>query len=216
MSKFPSLPTNPEMIEVFATHGEGFGSLCDYHDTILRGPSPLSIAERELIATYVSGLNQCDFCYDSHRGFAEVHGVAPESFELLVSDPAAAGIDERLLPLLAYARKLTQAPSSVSDSDAADVYAAGWSEKALFHTIAVTGIFNLMNRLVEGTGITTDPARRNATRDRAANEYDNPTPYAGFARSITKVSECGILGDSMIGGGWEDEGLSAPSAVPSA
>ncbi|WP_417610550.1 carboxymuconolactone decarboxylase family protein [Parasphingorhabdus sp.] len=200
MSKFPSLPANPEMIEVFATHSEGFESLCDYHDTILRGPSPLSIAERELIAAYVSGLNQCDFSYDSHRSFAEVHGIAPECFALLVSDPAAAGIDERLLPLLAYARKLTQAPSSVSDSDADDVYAAGWSEKALFHTIAVTGIFNLMNRLVEGTGITTDPARRNATRDRAANEQDNLTPYAGFARSITRASECGILGDSMMGG----------------
>jgi hypothetical protein len=125
---------------------------------------------------------------------------------LLVSDPAAAGIDERLLPLLAYARKLTQAPSSVCASDAADVYAAGWSEKALFHTIAVTGLFNLMNRLVEGT----------ATRDRTANEFDNPTPYAGFARSITKASESGILGDSMMGGGWEDQDLTAPSAAPSA
>ncbi|PHR19097.1 MAG: peroxidase [Sphingopyxis sp.] len=215
MSKFPSLPANPEMIEVFATHSEGFESLCDYHDTILRGPSPLSIAERELIAAYVSGLNQCDFSYNSHRSFAEVHGIAPECFELLVSDPAAAGLDERLLPLLAYARKLTQAPSSVSDSDADDVYAAGWSEKALFHTIAVTGIFNLMNRLVEGTGITTDPTRRNATRDRAANEQDNLTPYAGFARSITRASECGILGDAMMGGGWEDQDLSAPSAGPS-
>ena len=215
MSKFPSLPENPEMVEVFATHPEGFELLCAYHDTILRGPSPLSIAERELIATYIYGLNQCDFCYDSHRGFAEVHGIAPESFELLVSDPEAAGIDERLLPLLAYARKLTQAPSSVSDSDAADVYAAGWSEKALFHTIAVTGIFNLMNRLVEGTGITTDPLRRNATRDRAANEHDNPTPYAGFAKRITTASECGILGDSMMGGGWEDSGLSSRSTAPS-
>jgi|GEM_PF-485399 len=214
MSKFPSLPANPEMIEVFATHSEGFESLCDYHDTILRGPSPLSIAERELIATYVSGLNQCDFCYDSHRGFAEVHGVAPESFELLVSDPAAAGIDERLLPLLAYARKLTQAPSSVSDSDAANVYAAGWSEKALFHTIAVTGIFNLMNRLVEGTGITADPLRRNASRDRMANEIDNPRPYAGFAQMIVNASEGGILGDSMTGGGWDDGALTAPSDPP--
>ena len=216
MSKFPSLPKNPEMVEVFAAHSEGFESLCDYHDIILRGPSPLSIAERELIAAYVSGLNQCAFSYQSHRIFAEVHGIKPEVFAKLVSDPAAAGLNEKLLPLLAYARKLTQAPSSVTDSDAADVYAAGWSEKALFHTIAVTGIFNLMNRLVEGTGITTDPLRCNATRDRTANEIDNPTPYAGFARTIKNASESGILGDSMTGGGWQDTALSAPSRVPSA
>lgn len=97
MSKFPSLHTNPEMIEVFATHSEGFGALCDYHDAILRGPSPLSIGERELIAAYVSGLNHCAFCYDAHRSFAEVHGITPESFDLLVSDPAAAGWDGNTL-----------------------------------------------------------------------------------------------------------------------
>lgn len=216
MPKFPSLPDNPEMIELLGAHSEGFESLCDYHDAILRGPSPLSVAERELIAAYVSGLNQCDFCYESHRGFAEVHGTEPQTFDNLVADPAASGVDERLLPLLAYARKLTLAPSSVTDSDAADVYAAGWSEKALFHTIAVTGIFNLMNRLVEGTGITADPQRRKASRDRMANERDNPRPYAEFAQMVKNASESGILGDSMTGGGWDDNSLSAPSIVPSA
>lgn len=207
MSKFPSLPDNPEMVEVLAAHSEGFEYLCDYHDVILRGPSPLSVAERELIAAYVSGLNQCDFCYGSHRAFAEVHGVAPDTFDNLVTDPAAAGIDEKLLPLLAYARKLTLAPTSVTDADAAAVYAAGWDEKALFHTIAVTGIFNLMNRLVEGTGITADPLRLNAFRDRMANELDNPRPYAEFAGMVKGVSESGILGDSIMGGGWESASL---------
>ena len=106
------------------------------------------------------------------------------------------------------------APSSVTDSDAADVYAAGWSEKALFHTIAVTGIFNLMNRLVEGTGITADPVRRNASRDRMANERDNPRPYAEFARMVKTASESGILGDSMTGSGWEDDSLSLTQGSP--
>src|SRR6188768_3672264 len=32
----------------------------------LRGPSPLTVMERELIATYVSSLNECQFCADSH------------------------------------------------------------------------------------------------------------------------------------------------------
>ncbi len=214
MSKFPSLPADPEMVEVLVAHPEGFDSLCDYHDIILRGPSPLSVAERELIAAYVSGLNQCDFCYGSHRTFAEVHGIKPDIFENLIRDPDNSGVDEKLLPLLAYVKKLTLAPASVTGDDAAAVYAAGWTEKALFHTIAVTGIFNLMNRLVEGTGITTDPARLMALRDRMANERDNPKPYAEFAQSVKAASETEILGDSMTGGGWGDASLLSASALP--
>src|SRR5690349_262079 len=35
-----------------------------------RGPHPLSPGERELIAAYVSGLNECTFCCSSHSAFA--------------------------------------------------------------------------------------------------------------------------------------------------
>src|SRR4029453_15867631 len=40
-------------------------------ETLLRSPHPtLSPGERELIAAYVSGLNDCDFCCSSHAAFA--------------------------------------------------------------------------------------------------------------------------------------------------
>lgn len=200
MSKFPSLPANPEMIEVLTAHPEGFGALCDYHDAILRGPSPLSVAERELIAAYVSGLNQCNYCFGAHRTFAEMHGIEPKIFEKLIADPAASGIDDRLLPLLAYARKLTLAPTSVTEADAAAVYAVGWDEKALFHAISVTGLFNLMNRLVEGTGITANPMMREASRARMAKDLDNPEPYAEFAKMIKTAGQRAIFGDAMVEG----------------
>lgn len=184
MSKLPSLPDNPEMIDVMSKYPQGFAALCDYHDAILRGPSELSVAERELIAAYVSGLNQCDFCHGAHRAYAEVHGIDSDVFERLVVDPASAGINARLLPLLEYARVLTLTPAMVGDRLAQAVYDAGWGEEALFTTVAVTGIFNLMNRLVEGTGITADPVMRAASRERLANSADNPAPYATFAQMV--------------------------------
>ena len=177
------------MIEVLSAFPEGFLALCEYHDAILRGPSPLSIAERELIATYVSGLNQCDFCYGAHQAYAEAHGMDAEAFEKLIADPASAGIDEKLLPLLAYVKKLTLSPANVTASDAAAVYAAGWNEQALFHAISVTGIFNLMNRLVEGTGITANVMMRDASRKRIEGDLENATPYADFARTVIARSK---------------------------
>lgn len=187
MAKLPTLPENPEMIDVLAKYPQGFAALCDYHDAVLRGPSELSVAERELIAAYVSGLNQCSFCHGSHRTYAEVHGIDPEVFEELIADPAAAGVDARLLPLLEYARVLTLTPAMVGDRLAQAVYDAGWGEEALFTTVAVTGLFNLMNRLVEGTGITADPVIRAGSRARAAGSIDNPAPYAAFAAMVEDV-----------------------------
>jgi len=188
LSKLPSLE-QPEMIDVLAKYPAGFTGLCDYHDAILRGPSELSVAQRELIATYVSGLNNCSFCYGAHRTFAEVHGIDPDLFEQLVADPQSAGVEAKLLPILAYARKLTQAPAMVTEADAARVYEAGWGEEALFTAVSVTALFNLMNRLVEGTGITADPMLRNASRRRVQDNIANLHPYRDFAEMVLRQSQ---------------------------
>lgn len=60
-------------------------------------------------------------------------------------------------PVLRYAQKLTEQPNSVTKTDADAVLAAGWDETALFHVVAVTALFDFMNRLVEGLGIELDP-----------------------------------------------------------
>jgi alkylhydroperoxidase family enzyme len=57
-----------------------------------------------------------------------------------------------------YAQKLTRAPDSVTKDDAEAVLAEGWDQSALYHAVAVTALFNYMNRLVEGLGIELDPA----------------------------------------------------------
>src|SRR5580693_1846910 len=42
-------------------------------EALLRGPSSLTSAERELIASYVSSGNECYFCTQSHAAAARVH-----------------------------------------------------------------------------------------------------------------------------------------------
>lgn len=63
---FPSLPENAGLAEVFQTFPDTVKPLLAYHDVLLRGESPLTIAQRELIAAYVSGLNACNFCFGAH------------------------------------------------------------------------------------------------------------------------------------------------------
>ncbi len=65
------------------------------------------MAERELLAAYVSGLNACDYCFGVHRVTAASLGVREDTLTALLDDVDSADVDERMRPLLRYAGKLT-------------------------------------------------------------------------------------------------------------
>jgi alkylhydroperoxidase family enzyme len=93
-----------------------------------------------------------------HAATAEQFGVAEGLLRHLLENPEQAAIDERMKPLLAYVKKQTYTPSRMLPGDAEAVFAAGWNEQALHDAVSVCGLFNLMNRLVDGLGVTGDAA----------------------------------------------------------
>ena len=119
----------------------------------MRGPSPFTPGERELIAAYTSATNACRYCHGVHKLVAEGFGIDEAVLDKLWVDIDQAPVDETMKPVLRYVRKLTEAPSRVTDADADPVYAAGWNDEALVHAIAVCAYFNQMNRRVEGARI---------------------------------------------------------------
>jgi uncharacterized peroxidase-related enzyme len=124
-----------------------------YGHRLMRGPSPLTPGERELIAAFMSGVNSCRYCHGARSLVARAFGVGEAVLAKSLDDIEVAPIDARLKPILRYVRKLTETPSRMTTADAAAVYDAGWSDEALLHAIAVCAYFNNMNRLVEGAGI---------------------------------------------------------------
>jgi alkylhydroperoxidase family enzyme len=79
--------------------------------------------------------------------------MPPQILAGLLDDLDKAEIDEKLKPVLAYIRKLTLTPTRMTQGDADAVFAAGWSEQALYDAIQVCCLFNFMNRFVEGIGL---------------------------------------------------------------
>jgi uncharacterized peroxidase-related enzyme len=154
MTYLPSLPPGAVLLDVFRARPEIYRPLLEFHQALLRGPSPLSVAERELIAAYVSSLNACGYCHGVHTATAQAFGIQEGTLAALLSDVAAAPVSERMKPLLRYVAKLTVTPAKITPADAAAVLDAGWDERALHDAVAVCGLFSLMNRLVDGLGIT--------------------------------------------------------------
>lgn len=153
-----SLPDIAHLSDVFAKFPQNVASLMAYTDGILRGEGELSVGEREMIATYTSGLNACTFCYGSHQVYAELFGIDGALIDAMIADLDTAPISDKLRPLLAYVRKLNDLPSRLVQADADAVYAAGWGERALYEAVQVNALFNMMNRIIEGTGVNFDYA----------------------------------------------------------
>ncbi|HYY26821.1 MAG TPA: peroxidase-related enzyme [Chthoniobacterales bacterium] len=170
-----TLPENSGLHNVFQAFPETARPLIVYHETLLRGPSPFSVGERELIAAYVSGLNACAFCHDVHSQTAAAFGIDTQTLRALLADPGSAPVDARLRPVLSFVRKLTLSPSRMTPADAEVVFAAGWDDRALHDAAAICGLFNLMNRLVDGLGIEADTAHTQFVAQHLAT-----TGYAEF------------------------------------
>lgn len=59
MTHLPSLRPDAVLLDVFRGFPATSAPLLDYHQALLRGESPFTVAQRELIAVYVSALNAC-------------------------------------------------------------------------------------------------------------------------------------------------------------
>jgi uncharacterized peroxidase-related enzyme len=129
-------------------------ALIALHDALLRGDSPLTPAQHELIAAYVSGLNECQYCFGVHAETARLFGMPEEQLRKLLFDPDHVEMEPRMRPLLEYVRRLALSPQQLVQADADAVFAAGWSERALHDAILTTCLFSFMNRLLDGHGCT--------------------------------------------------------------
>ena len=150
------LPSSPDLTNIAAMLGKyprrGI-LLFKLLEDIKSSCSPLNRSMRELIITYTSGLNQCDFCYTTHKAVSEQLGIDEKVFDQLKTDIDSAQVDKRLKPVLRYVKKLTLTPDRITQADAQQIFDAGWDENVFLDVIFLSAVVNCMNRFVSGIGI---------------------------------------------------------------
>lgn len=128
-------------------------------ELLLRGPSPLTTAERELLAAYVSHKNQCKFCTESHAAAARrLFGDNASIVDEVLSDAEASGADEKLKSLLNIAAKVQILGKRVAENDIARAKAAGADDRSVHDTVLIAATFSMFNRYVDGLGTFTPTA----------------------------------------------------------
>lgn len=122
-------------------------------EVLLRDPGPLTPAEREMIATYVSARNRCDFCRLSHGAAAAAHlGGNEVLIEQLTTDYRTAELSDRMKALLAIAGKVQVDGKRVTAGDIENARQQGATDNEIHDTVLITAAFCMYNRYVDGLG----------------------------------------------------------------
>jgi uncharacterized peroxidase-related enzyme len=141
----------PGIRSLFNFRPETGKPLCDLAEVLLRGPSPLSSGERELIAAYVSHRNGCMFCMNSHAAAARCwHGDQKQIVDELLREQNAGSFSQKMKALLLIAGKVQNNGRSVTPDDIDAARNAGAADADIHDTVLIAAAFSLFNRYVDG------------------------------------------------------------------
>ncbi|UOE47479.1 peroxidase-related enzyme [Mucilaginibacter sp. SMC90] len=146
----------PGMRSLLAYRPDIAGPLGQLANTLLRSNNGLTMAERELIGTYVSYLNNCFYCQHSHGAIAACY--LDENYDLVnhvIRDYANAGISDKLKALLSVAASVQKGGKSVTDNQIAIAKAAGATDNDVHDTVLIAAAFCMFNRYVDGLATNT-------------------------------------------------------------
>jgi uncharacterized peroxidase-related enzyme len=145
---------------------------------LLRGDSPLTEAERELIAAYVSSLNECMFCKYSHAATAEfLFKDQKKIVNIVFHDFRKAPISDKMKSLLHIAGKVQRSGKQVTSGDIAEARKYGAVDRDIHDTVLIAATFCMLNRYVDGLDslTPTDPVEYEAMGKRLGeNGYVMP------------------------------------------
>lgn len=165
----PNVPGIRALMELRPETGRPLMQLAE---ALLRGPSPLSRGDRELIATFVSSKNECRFCTRSHAAFAAAqleHGMA--LVDAVIADHTSADVTPKMHALLGIAEAVQLGGLHVTEALIAKAREAGASDVEIHDAVLIASAFCMFNRYVDGL---------------RASTPDDPSAYAQMASLIVE------------------------------
>lgn len=151
--------------------------LYELAQVLLRGPSPLSEGERELIAAYVSHRNDCMFCRNSHAAAARcLLGEEENLVDDVLEDMNLSSVSDKMKTLLNIAGKVQILGNKVTPEDIEAARSSGADDREIHDTVLIAASFSMFNRYVDGLAsfTPTDAAVYEEMGKRMAKGYSLP------------------------------------------
>jgi uncharacterized peroxidase-related enzyme len=137
-------------------------------ETLLRDDNnSLSRGERELIATYVSYLNDCFFCQNVHGAMAGYYlGCDIQQIDQVKKDFKTTDLDDKMKALLSIAGSVQRGGKNVTELQIQEARNADATDIEIHDTVLIAAAFCMFNRYVDGLA-TWAPQDRQVYVDRA-------------------------------------------------
>ena len=187
MTRVPHIKVSPDVPGIRAlllARPETAGPLTDLTQILLHAPNSLTRGERELIAAYVSRLNDCTFCCTSHAAIAACLLDSEKLVDAVLVSPDTAPVSSKMKALLTIAGLVQQSGRAVRTEDVARARREGATDTEIHDTVLIAAAFCMFNRYVDGLDAWT-PTDADGYRQRAQfvaeHGYGPPLPAALIA-----------------------------------
>ncbi|MCI4643675.1 MAG: hypothetical protein MRY64_02710 [Hyphomonadaceae bacterium] len=157
MAHFSFLPEHATSNDVWSTEADLLKSWRALPGRVMAAPSELSNDEKALIAAYFASLKGFGDASAGEFPLAEALGldvnVDQGLFHQVLDNPETAAVDQKLVPLLLYVRKLAIESYKLLQRDADKVFAAGWGERAFTDAIIICATVMFFVTVMMGHGV---------------------------------------------------------------
>jgi uncharacterized peroxidase-related enzyme len=144
----------PGILKCFATHPPLLEQMIALASTLLFTESHLSRKIKEMIATYISALNSCPYCFDSHASSLRTQGGSDELLQALSNanlDSTSLSLRDRRM--LDFVGKVTIESYKISPADIDLMKGVGWDQQEIAEAVHITALFACFNRVANAFGL---------------------------------------------------------------
>ncbi len=141
----------PNVLKAYAFDMTKLGAFVALYNDLMLAPSGLSKLEREMIAVAISSHNKCYYCLVAHGAAVRQLSGDAALGELMAMNYRAARLSKRERAMLDFAVKLTAEPWRIEEEDREALRREGFSDRDIWDIAAVSGFFNMSNRMASAT-----------------------------------------------------------------
>lgn len=141
----------PNVLQAYAFDVDKLNAFTALYNDVMLADSGLSKLEREMIAVTVSSINKCYYCLTAHGAAVRQLSGDPHLGEMLVMNWRVAPLDARQKAMLEFAELMTVASAKIAETDRDALRKVGFSDRDIWDIAAVTGFYNMSNRIASAT-----------------------------------------------------------------
>ena len=147
-------PAVPGILKCFSSSPEMLRIIIQLGSTLVFSEGVLGRRIKEMIATYVSSLNECPYCLDSHGASLRAQGGDASLLNAITTgDLEDSSVTVPEAHLLDFVRKVTMDSRKIDQEDILNLRASGWDEKQIAESIHMAGMFACFNRIANAYGL---------------------------------------------------------------